>query len=55
MMKNLFLSLFLSLIDHHHGRAAAPVLKHFLGFGPTAAYAANDDNQGPISLHFGIS
>jgi hypothetical protein len=44
MMKKLILTLILSLIIM--AGPAAPILKNVIGFGPTAAYAANDDNQG---------
>ena len=44
MMKKLMLILILGMIM---SGPAAPILKSFLGFGATAAYAAeDDDNQG---------
>jgi hypothetical protein len=43
MMKKLLLTLILGMIM---SGPAAPILKSFLGFGSTAAYAQDDNDQG---------
>jgi len=43
MMKKLMLILILGMIM---SGPAAPILKSFLGFGSTTAYAQDDDDQG---------